>query len=82
MSILEPDSFIDTDLFLAFVSDLRMHVGERTWEAFMLISRDDKTQAEAAELVGISRETLNRNLSSMRKAAEELRESPKYKGLV
>jgi hypothetical protein len=82
LSILEPDSFIDTDLFLTFVSDLRIEVGDRTWNAFMLIFRDDKTQAEVAEMAGISRETLNRNLSAMRKTAVKLRQSPKYKGWV
>jgi hypothetical protein len=82
MSILEPDSFIDTDLFLEFISDLRVEVGSRTWDAFMLIFRDGRTQSDAAALVGVSRETLNRNLSAMRTTAEELRKSPKYKGWV
>lgn len=82
MSILEPDSFIDTDLFLEFISDLRVAVGSRTWDAFMLIFRDGRTQSEVAALVGLSRETLNRNLSGMRATALKLRTSPKYKGWV
>lgn len=81
-SMLAPESFIDTDLFLEFVSALRDAVGERTWNAFMSIYRDGLTQGEAAVAADMSRETLNRKLADMRRVAGEIRNSPKFKGCI
>lgn len=80
--MLAPESFIDTDLFLEFVSELRIAVGDRTWSAFMSIYRDGLTQSQAAAAVGMSRETLNRKLAEMRRMADDIRNSSKFQGWI
>lgn len=80
MSLLEPDSFINLEMFQSFISDLRAEIGEQTWKAFMMMHDEEKTQEEAATAVGIRRETLNRQLAKMRQIAVTLSNSPKYRG--
>jgi predicted DNA-binding protein (UPF0251 family) len=73
-TVVDPEEWVERDYREGIIDEVRENISPLAWEGLVLTEINGLTQTEAAKLLGIGREHLNREISKAKKIAKRMLE--------
>ncbi len=73
-TIVDPEDIVDDDYREGIIREVRENISPLAWEGLVLTEINGLTQTEAAKLLGVGREHLNREINKAKKIAKRMLE--------